>query len=84
MSLLVDKVNYYFIYANISILVTEALFVMKFSPYTEKITEIMILVELFSNLIPTRKNLPPVQQENIKLCIFTRRQAIYVLHLSLS
>ena len=30
-----DKVDYYKIYANIDILATQALFVMKFSPYTQ-------------------------------------------------
>ena len=32
---------------------------MEFSPYTNKITQITILFELFSNLIPIWKNLPP-------------------------
>ena len=55
----VDKVDYYEIYANIDILATQALFVMKFSPYTLKITQITIMLKLFSNLIPIQKNLPP-------------------------
>ena len=58
MGLPVDKVNYHIVCKNIHILATRALFVMKFSPYTDKVTYIMISFELFSNLIPIRKILP--------------------------
>ena len=34
----VNKVDYYIVCANISILATQSLFVMEFSPYTVKIT----------------------------------------------
>ena len=56
-----DKVDYYEIYANIDIdiLTTQALFVMKFLPYTLKITQITIMFKIFSNPIQIRKNLPP-------------------------
>ena len=47
------------IYANIDILAAQPLFVMKFSPFTLKITQIAIMFKLFSNLIPIRENLPP-------------------------
>ena len=53
-----DKVDYYETYANIDILATQALFVMQFSPYSLKITQITIMFKLFSNLIPIWKNLP--------------------------
>ena len=46
-------------YANIDILAAQALFVIEFSPYTLKITQIAIILEYFLNLIPIRKNLPP-------------------------
>ena len=52
----VDKVNYYEINANINILITQARFVMEFSPYTLKITQITILFEIFSNLQYIVKN----------------------------
>ena len=55
----VDKVDYYKIYANVDILVMQALFVMKFSQYTLKIMQITIMFKLFSNLIPIQKNQPP-------------------------
>ena len=54
-----DKVDYYEIYANINILATQALLVMKFSPNTLKIMQIAVMFELFSNLIPIWKNLLP-------------------------
>ena len=54
-----DKVDYYEIYANINILATQALLVMKFSPYTLKIMQIAVMFKLFSNLIPILKNLLP-------------------------
>ena len=38
-----DKVDYNVVCANIDILATQALFVMEFSPYTNKITQITIL-----------------------------------------
>ena len=46
-----DKVDFYKFYANIDILATQALFVMKFSPYALKMTPITIIFKLFSNLI---------------------------------
>ena len=55
----VDKVDFYEIYANIDILATQVLFLINFLPYTLKITQITIMLKLFSNLIPIRKNLPP-------------------------
>ena len=55
----VDKVDFSDIYTNIDILTTQALFVMKFLPYTLKITQITIRFNFFSNLNPLRKNLPP-------------------------
>ena len=55
----VDKVDFSEIYANVDISATQALFVMKFSPYTLKIKQIAIKFKSFSNLIPIRKNLPP-------------------------
>ena len=56
---LVDKVDYYEVCANIDILATQTLFVMEFYPYKVKITLITLIFELFSNLIPRRKNRPP-------------------------
>ena len=38
-----DKVDYYEIYANIDILATQALFAMKRSPCTLKITQIAVM-----------------------------------------
>ena len=55
----VDKVDYYEIYSNRDILAMQALFEMKFLPYILKIMQITIMFELYSNLIPIRKNLPP-------------------------
>ena len=37
----------------------QALFVIKFSPFTLKITQITIMFKLFSNLILIWKNQPP-------------------------
>ena len=54
-----DKVDYYEVCAGIDILAKQELFVMEFSPYTVKITQITMILELFSNLIPMRKNQPP-------------------------
>ena len=53
-----DKVDYYVVCTNINILALQALFVMEFSPYTDKIAQITILFKWFSNLIPIWKNLP--------------------------
>ena len=54
-----DKVDFSEIYANIDILATQAMFAMKFSSYTLKITQITIVFKLLSNFIPIGKNLPP-------------------------
>ena len=43
----VDNVDYYEIYANIDIVAMQALFVVKFSPYTLKIMQITIMLKLF-------------------------------------
>ena len=59
MVLPVDKVKYYVICTNIRILATQGLFVMKFSPYTDKKRYIMILFKSFPNLLPILKNLHP-------------------------
>ena len=53
-----DKVDYYEIYANIDILVTQALFVVKFSPYTLKIMQITIMFKLFLKSYSNTENLP--------------------------
>ena len=53
----VDKVDFFEIYSNyINILAMQALFVMKFSPYTLKITQITIMFKLFSNHSNTEKS----------------------------
>ena len=41
-------------YANIDVLATQVLFVMKISPYALKITQITIMFRLFTNLISIR------------------------------
>ena len=57
-----DKMDNYEIYANIDILATQAMFVMKVSPYTLKITQTTILLELFLDLIKIQGKVPAVGQ----------------------
>ena len=50
----------YKIYANVNILATQALFVMKFSPYSLKITQITIILNYYQMLFQYGKNLPQI------------------------
>ena len=52
----VDKVDYYEIYANIDILATQALFVMKFTPYTLKICKLLSCLKIFKSYSNTEKS----------------------------